>query len=56
MFIMDLTGSMGIWLEEAKKSIKDIIEEITENNPGSKIRLSFVGYRDFNMVDEKKGL
>ena len=54
MFIMDLTGSMGIWLEEAKKSIKDIIEEITENNPGSKIRLSFVGYRDFNMVDEKR--
>ena len=54
MFIMDLTGSMGIWLDEAKKSIKDIIEEITENNPGSKIRLSFVGYRDFNMVDEKR--
>ena len=54
MFIMDLTGSMGIWLDEAKKSIKDIIEEITENNPGSKIRLSFVGYRDFNMADEKR--
>ena len=54
MFIMDLTGSMGIWLDEAKKSIKDIIEEITENNPGSKIRLSFVGYRDFNMIDENR--
>ena len=54
MFVMDLTGSMGIWLDEAKKSIKDIIEEITENNPGSKIRISFVGYRDFNMVGEKR--
>jgi len=52
MFIMDLTGSMSIWLDEAKKSIKTIIEEITENNPGSKIRVSFVGYRDFNMSDE----
>ena len=28
MFIMDLTGSMGIWLEEAQKSINGIIEEI----------------------------
>ena len=24
MFIMDLTGSMGIWLNEAKKSVKNI--------------------------------
>ena len=47
MFIMDLTGSMGIWLNEAKKSINNIIEEITDNNPGAKIRMSFVGYRDF---------
>ena len=54
MFIMDLTGSMGIWLNEAKQSIQDIIEEITENNPGSKIRLSFVGYKDFTSKDEKR--
>ena len=54
MFIMDLTGSMGIWLDEAKKSIQDIIEEITENNPGSKIRLSFVGYKDFTIAGEKR--
>ena len=25
IFIMDLTGSMGIWLNEAKKNIKKII-------------------------------
>ena len=47
MFIMDLTGSMSMWLNEAKKSVSNIIEEITDNNPGSKIRLSFIGYRDF---------
>ncbi len=52
MFIMDLTGSMSMWLNEAKKSINDIIEEITDNNPGSKIRLSFIGYRDFTSAKE----
>ena len=52
MFIMDLTGSMGIWLNEAKKNIKKIIEEIYDNNPGSKIRISFIGYRDF--IEEKE--
>ena len=54
MFIMDLTGSMGVWLEEAKKSIKNIIEEITDNNPGSKIRISFIGYRDFIEINEER--
>ena len=51
MFIMDLTGSMGMWLREAKENIKNIIDEITENNPCSKIRVSFVGYRDFKEVN-----
>ena len=54
MFIMDLTGSMGVWLEEAQKNIKNIIDEITDNNPGSKIRISFVGYRDFLDINEKR--
>ncbi len=54
MFIMDLTGSMGIWLNEAKKSVKNIIEEIIDNNPGAKIRMSFIGYRDFLDVNEKR--
>ena len=54
MFIMDLTGSMGIWLNETKKSVKRIIEEITDNNPGSKIRISFIGYRDFLDKNEKR--
>lgn len=52
MFIMDLTGSMSMWLNEAKKSVNNIIEEITDNNPGSKIRLSFIGYRDFTMAKQ----
>ena len=52
MFIMDLTGSMGIWLSEAKKNVKKIMEEIIDNNPGSKIRMSFIGYRDYFDKDE----
>ena len=52
MFIMDITGSMGMWLQEAKTNITNIITEITENNPCSKIRIGFVGYRD--ITDETK--
>ena len=54
MFIMDLTGSMGAFLSEAKHSIKKVTEEIYEINPGAKIRLSFVGYRDFDSIGEKR--
>lgn len=53
MFIMDITGSMGMWLTEAKANIDSIITEITENNPCSKIRVSFIGYRDYD--DRIKG-
>ena len=54
MFILDLTASMDIWLNEIKINIKNIIEEITLNNPGSNIRLSFIGYRDFYTKEEKR--
>ena len=54
MFIMDLTGSMGGFLSEAKRNIKKITEEINSHNPGSKIRLSFIGYRDFDSKDEPR--
>ena len=54
MFIMDLTGSMGGFLSEAKRNIKKITEEISDQNPGSKIRLSFIGYRDFDTKEEER--
>ena len=54
MFIMDLTGSMGGFLSEAKRSIRKITEEINDNNPGSKIRLSFIGYRDYDTEEEQR--
>ena len=54
MFIMDLTGSMGGFLSEAKRNIKRITEEISDHNPGSTIRLSFIGYRDFETKEEPR--
>ena len=54
MFIMDLTGSMGIWLNEAKHNIKKITEEISDNFPGTKIRMSFIGYRDFDNKGDRR--
>ena len=54
MFIMDLTGSMGAFLSEAKHNIKKVTEEIIDINPGAKIRLSFIGYRDFDNKEDKR--
>ena len=54
IFIMDLTGLLGAFLFEAKHNIKTITEEISEMNPGAKIRLSFIGYRDFESKEEER--
>ena len=54
MFIMDLTRSMEAFLSEAKYNIKKVTEEITEIHLGAKIRLGFLGYRDFNSKEDKR--
>jgi hypothetical protein len=51
MFIMDCTSSMSSWIKVCKKEIESIVTRITEANRGTKIRLSFIGYTDF---DQKK--
>ena len=48
LFIMDITGSMRSYLEEAKNNILSIINNIIESCPGIDINLGFIGYRDFN--------
>ena len=45
---------MGAFLSEAKHNIKKITEEISDINPGAKIRLSFIGYRDFESKEEQR--
>lgn len=47
LFIMDITGSMKSYLNEAKNNILSIIEGIIEKCPGIDINLGFIGYRDF---------
>lgn len=47
--IMDLTGSMGTWINYAKETVVQVIDilEGIGKQENSKVRLSFVGYRDF---------
>ena len=45
--LLDCTSSMGIWIERAKDTLKTIIDAVVGANEGLKVRVSFVGYRDF---------
>ncbi|GAB4815216.1 hypothetical protein N2152v2_002262 [Parachlorella kessleri] len=44
---MDLTGSMGGWIEEVKQKAMDILNIAPLKYPGAITRMAFVGYRDF---------
>ena len=48
LLILDLTGSMRYYVQEAKRSLLSIIDGIIEKCPGIDINLGFIGYRDFN--------
>jgi hypothetical protein len=49
--VLDLTESMGPWITRSKKTIKDIIANVTDckevKELGLVVRVAFVGYRDF---------
>ena len=45
--ILDCTGSMGNWIERSKDTLKTIVDQVQSTNKGLKIRVAFVGYRDF---------
>jgi len=45
--MMDCTGSMGSWIEQAKTKAKGVITQAQERFKVD-IRVSFVGYRDFS--------
>lgn len=48
--ILDITASMGKWIERSKATITTIIDNVMKSvfaKQGLYIRLSFVGYRDF---------
>ena len=51
LFIMDITSSMDIYLNEAKSGIINMINKIQEKCAGIEIFLGFIGYKDFSDLD-----
>lgn len=46
--ICDCTGSMQKWIDRTKVTLNQIIDNILKEHKDMKVRVSFVGYRDFN--------
>ena len=46
LFVIDITGSMGPYLNEVKIKLIDIINRIIDQSPGIDINIGFIGYRD----------
>lgn len=46
-FVLDCTSSMQIWIDAAKKKIRDVIEDIKDYHKDFKVLVSLIGYRDF---------
>ena len=53
LFIMDITGSMERFLDQAKNNIINIVETLPKKCPGIMINLGFIGYRDVDEIKEK---
>lgn len=49
---MDCTSSMGHWITKAKETLVEIIDKIVDECKGEgenlKVRVCFIGYRDYN--------
>ena len=52
LFVMDITGSMKNYLEQAKKNVIDIINRILNECPGIDINLGYIGYKDFLDIND----
>ena len=53
LFVMDITGSMQEYLEQAKQNVINMINKIIEECPGIDINLGFIGYRDILQTNNK---
>ena len=53
--LMDITGSMTSYLSEAKIFLKSLVNDLIHKFIGLTVRLSFIGYRDFdkNLKEEE---
>ena len=48
-FLMDCTSSMKPQITFCKNKVQDIVNSVRSNFPTAKIRVAFVGYRDFDI-------
>ncbi|CAM9127088.1 unnamed protein product [Scytosiphon promiscuus] len=46
-FVMDCTGSMSRWIDQAKKKLFAIIEQTKKDIENLELRVAYIGYRDF---------
>lgn len=46
-FLVDCTGSMGPYIEEVKKRIKEVVAALQAAHGALDLRVGFVGYRDY---------
>ena len=44
--VMDCTGSMGRWIDAARDTVLQAVDDIRRGQQPSRLRLAFVGYRD----------
>lgn len=44
--LLDCTSSMWSWIDRAKNTLKQIVDNIVKDNKGLQVRVCFVGYRD----------
>lgn len=47
LLVMDLTGSMGAWMDQAKQHLTNIVNSLRDETGIGEIRVGFVGYRDY---------
>ncbi|RUS14259.1 hypothetical protein BC937DRAFT_94097 [Endogone sp. FLAS-F59071] len=48
LYLLDCTGSMKPWIQEAANKVVDVAQLISQKLIGYKIRFGFLGYRDFH--------
>lgn len=50
--ICDVTGSMQSWIDRAKDTLKQIIQNVQDSCADLKVKVCFVGYRDHGDQDQ----
>eukprot|EP01084_Bolivina_argentea_P099772 179302_1 len=53
--LCDVTDSMGLWIEQIKNGIRRIVNELKNTFGIGTLRVSFIGYRDWDDDENNKG-